>query len=283
LTAVAARPDNASRASGTASRPRPQPDRGPTPGGGQKTPGGQDTAITELDRHWYLDLHSHSTDASDDAGGTVEGYLKWIVARRKRGYQIDGFVLTEHRHYDPHARYDELAERYGVTVLRGAELETDIGHVLVYGVTPALARHFDFSSVTLPHRSLFRAARDEGGFAVGAHAGRPRIGLAHYVEHEGLEPDGIHAVEQLNGGSSDEENGRALELAQRFGLRCVGGSDAHYVSAIGRCLTAFSRPVRTIEELVHELAHGEYHAVTVEQTVAAGAAGPAAVRQEGTS
>ncbi len=230
--------------------------------------------ITTLDRDWYLDLHSHSTDASDDAGGTVEGYLKWIVARRKRGFHIDGIVLTEHRHFDPALHYDALAERYGVVVLRGAELETDIGHVLVYGVTPALARHFDFTSVSLPHRSLFRAARDEGGFAVGAHAGRPRIGLAHHVD-AGLEPDGIDAIEQLNGGSSDEENERARQLAERFGLRCVGGSDAHYVSAIGRCLTAFRREIRTVEELVHELQFGEYHAVTVEQTVAAAAADPA--------
>jgi len=55
---------------------------------------GRSTAITTADRRWYFDLHSHSTDASDDAGGTVEGYAKWIVARRKRGFHIDGFVLT---------------------------------------------------------------------------------------------------------------------------------------------------------------------------------------------
>jgi predicted metal-dependent phosphoesterase TrpH len=215
---------------------------------------------------WYMDLHSHSSDASDDAGGTVEGYLKWIVARRKRGYRIDGFVLTEHRQFDVDVDYSEMAEQYGVTVLRGAELETDIGHVLVYGITDELARHFDFRSVSLPHRELFKAARETGGFAVGAHAGRPRIGLAHYVDEHGLTPDGIETIEQLNGGSSAAENERALRLADEFGLRCVGGSDAHFVSAIGRCLTAFSRPITSMDALVEELAHGEYFAVTVEQT-----------------
>jgi predicted metal-dependent phosphoesterase TrpH len=206
-----------------------------------------------------MDLHSHSADASDDAGGTVEGYLKWIVARRKRGFRIDGFVLTEHREFDPTVDYSALAEQYGVTVLRGAELETDIGHVLVYGISPELAKRFDFTSVSLPHRELFMVARDTGGFAVGAHAGRPRIGLAHHVHERGLTPDGIEVVEQLNGGSSSEENERALVLAEEYGFRCVGGSDAHFVSAIGRCLTS-------IEVLVEELAAGDFFPVTVEQT-----------------
>ena len=176
-------------------------------------------------------------------------------------------MLTEHRQFDWDVDYSEMAAQYGVTVLRGAELETDIGHVLVYGVSDELARHFDFRSVALPHRELFRAARETGGFAVAAHAGRPRIGLAHYVDVHELSPDGIDVIEQLNGGSSVAENGRALQLAEEHGLRCVGGSDAHYVSAIGRCLTAFRRPITSIEALVEELAAGTYYPMTVEQTL----------------
>jgi len=79
----------------------------------------------------------------------------------------------------------------------------------------------------------------------------------------------VTAVEQLNGGSNDDENGRALALAQEHGLGLVGGSDAHFVNAIGRCLTAFQRPVTSIEALVEELKGGEFTAVTVEETVEA--------------
>ena len=230
---------------------------------------GSETITNDGDR-WYLDLHAHSTDASDDAGGTVEGYLKWIVARRKKGFHIDGFVLTEHRHYDPTVDYSEIAAQYDVAVLRGAELETDVGHVLVYGITEAFTSQFDLTDVALPYADVFQAAADSGGFAVAAHAGRPRIGLAEHVAERGVSLDGVEAIEQLNGGSSDEENGRALELAEAHDLRCVGGSDAHFVSAIGRCMTAFARPVRTVEELVEQLREGEYHPVTVEQTLSAG-------------
>jgi predicted metal-dependent phosphoesterase TrpH len=218
-----------------------------------------------VDGLFYLDLHSHSTDASDDAGGTVEGYLKWIAGRRKRGFRVDGFVLTEHRGFDPSVDYSDLAEQYGVLVLKGAELETEIGHVLVYGITERFTRAFDLSRVGLPSRDVFEAARDFGGFAVGAHAGRPRIGLWDHAAL-GLDLSHVKAIEELNGGSSADENGRAAELAKRHGLFRIGGSDAHYVSAIGRCLTAFSRPIRRIEELVEELHEGNYYPVRIEET-----------------
>ena len=174
--------------------------------------------MTEARSLWYFDLHSHSTDASDDAGGTVEGYVKWIVARRKRGYHIDGFVLTEHRQYDPDSDYTALSEQYGVTVLRGAEVETDIGHVLVYGITPEFTRAFDLRQVSLPHKEVFRVALETGGYAVAAHAGRPRIGLAHYIDDEHMSIEGIRTIEQLNGGSS------TLTLSGPIGLSGANNS-----------------------------------------------------------
>ena len=225
---------------------------------------GEGVAIPE---RYYIDLHSHSTDASDDAGGTVEGYLKWIVARRKKGYRIDGFVLTEHRQFDVEVDYSDIAQQYGVAVLRGVEVETDVGHVLVYGIDERFTSGFDLSSVSLPYEQVFKAARDFGGFAVGAHAGRPRIGLAEHVAERGVSLEHVTAVEQLNGGSNDEENGLALRFAEQHGLRRVGGSDAHFVSAIGRCLTAFPGPVHSVEALVEALIEGDYFPVTVEETL----------------
>ena len=232
-----------------------------------RTPDPAGTEEGAIAAYCYIDLHAHSTDASDDAGGTVEGYLKWIVARRKKGYQVDGFVLTEHRHFDPTVDYSALAARYGVTVLRGAEVETDVGHVLVYGITEQFTRDLDLTDVALPYEDVFTAARDCGGFAVGAHAGRPRIGLAEHVAERGVSLDAVTAIEQLNGGSSDQENALAAQLAEEHGLHCVGGSDAHYVSAIGRCMTAFPRPVETMEALVEALSEGGYHAVRAEETL----------------
>ncbi|MDA0365900.1 MAG: MaoC family dehydratase N-terminal domain-containing protein [Chloroflexi bacterium] len=225
----------------------------------------QDTSANPGDL-FYLDLHTHSTDGSDDAGATVEGYLRWITGRRRFGYRIDGFVLTEHRRFDADRDYTALAEQYGVTVLRGIEVETDVGHVLVYGVAPGFYRDFDVTNVSLPYEDVFRAAREHGGIAVGAHAGRPRIGLAEHVDRRSVSVEGVGIVEALNGGSSDEENSHALHFAEEHGLKAVGGSDSHFVSGIARCLTAFPEPVHSVEALVEALLSHEYRPVAVEET-----------------
>lgn len=218
----------------------------------------------------YLDLHVHSADGSDDAGGTVEGYLKWMAGRRSHGLRFDGFVVTEHRRFDLDRDYSALAARYDAVVLRGVEVETDVGHVLVFGVTPAFLARFDLASVSLPHEEVFRAAWETGGVAVGAHAGRPRIGCVEHADERGVTLEDVRIVEALNGGSNDYENGRAFDLAEARGMRTVGGSDAHFVSAVGRCLTRFDRPIRTIDDLVAALRDPQaaYAPVYLEDTAA---------------
>jgi acyl dehydratase/predicted metal-dependent phosphoesterase TrpH len=201
----------------------------------------------------YLDLHVHSTDGSDDAGGSVEGYLKWVAAKRRQGYRLDGFVLTEHRNFNPKLDYSELAAKYDALVLRGVEVETDIGHVLVFGVTPAFLEAFDLSRVDLPYNQVFRTAWKTGGVAVGAHAGRPRIGVVDHYEERSVDLTEVRLIEGLNGGSSDFENARGHDLALAHGIGEVGASDSHFVSALGRAMTRFEGHIRHMDDLVAAL------------------------------
>ena len=212
----------------------------------------------------FIDMHVHSK-RSDDAGGTAEGYLKWINVIRKKGFQVDGVVLTEHRTFDSEADYSDLAQQYGVVVLKGSEIETDLGHVLVYGVTPWLLDQFDFTNITLPARDVFKTVKEAGGYAVAAHPGRTRIGLWQHVQ-AGAQMDGIQTIERLNGGSNADENALATQLAEGYGFSCVGGSDSHYVSTIGRCITRFDGNITGTEDLVAQLATGDFEAVTLDDT-----------------
>ncbi|MEE8442791.1 MAG: PHP domain-containing protein, partial [Dehalococcoidia bacterium] len=92
----------------------------------------------------FVDMHCHSV-SSDDSRATVEQYLKWVHVLRKRGYQVDGIVLTEHRKFDAAQDYSALSREYDVVVLKGVELDTSHGHFLVYGVNDKLVRAFDFA------------------------------------------------------------------------------------------------------------------------------------------
>ena len=213
----------------------------------------------------YLDLHSHSV-SSDDSRATVEQYVKWIqVLRNKRGYTVDGFVLTEHRKFDFDKDYSQLAAEYDVLILKGSELDTRYGHFLVYGVTEALANEIDLADVKLDARELMKAARHHGAIAIPAHPGRFGIGLVDYMEQGEAFAD-VSIVERLNGGSRAGENERADVLCQEQKYLGTGGSDAHLASHLGACLTSFPQTINTERDLVAALLSGDFTPVWLKDT-----------------
>ena len=143
-----------------------------------------------------IDLHAHSIK-SDDGRAKVQNYCQWIKAKN---IAIDGFVLTEHRQFDDESDYSALGEKYGLTILKGAEVETEYGHVLVFGVTPELQQAFDFSNIHLALADVIAACEAHGAVAVPCHPGRKRVGMAAHLEEFGV-PEGVRIVEVINGGS----------------------------------------------------------------------------------
>jgi predicted metal-dependent phosphoesterase TrpH len=208
-----------------------------------------------------LDLHNHSI-RSDDGKARVENYCQWI---RRRGLPLDGFVLSEHRQYDAESDYRALEDEFGLLILKASEVETDYGHVLVFGVNDDLLAALDFARIDLPLAGVLRESERCGAVAVPCHPGRPNVGLfAHYAAR-GPVP-GVRLVETLNGGSRAGENELAAREAERHGYRGVGGSDAHIVSHIGRCATRFEDPIRSADDLVAALRAGRYQAIPCPST-----------------
>ena len=205
-----------------------------------------------------LDLHLHS-ELSDDSRAPAEAYLK-LLARKREERPLDGIVLTEHRQFDLERDYRALEDQYGLLILNAAEVETDYGHMLVYGVNADILARFDFRDVRLPAQTVVQEVDRLGGVALPCHPGRPTVGLcAHYETKPALE--GVIAVEALNGGSKKGEDARVAELVQRHGYRTYGGSDSHLVSFVGICATEFEAEIRTTEDLVRELRGGRYRPV----------------------
>ncbi|MBO6556886.1 MAG: PHP domain-containing protein [Pseudomonadales bacterium] len=204
-----------------------------------------------------LDLHTHSIK-SDDGRAKVENYCKWV---RSKDVPIDGFVLTEHRQHDFESDYSALAEQHDLVILKGSEVETEYGHVLVFGVTEALTEAFDFSRIDLPLEMVLETSEAHGAVAVPCHPGRPRVGMFAHTEELGI-PQGVKIVEIYNGGSRDNEDKIAIDNADELGYLGIGGSDSHIVSHIGRCATAFRQDIKTMDDLVGALKSGEFEAVT---------------------
>lgn len=208
-----------------------------------------------------LDLHTHSI-ASDDGRAKVENYCQWIKSKQ---LPIDGFVLTEHRKFDFEVDYSELADKHGLVILKGAEVETEYGHVLMFGVNEGLYAELDFADVGLPLARVLAAADKHGAVAVPCHPGRPRVGMFAHTDELGV-PEGVKIVEIYNGGSRDNEDQIAIDNAEKLGYLGTGGSDSHIVSHIGRCATRFPGEVRNEQELVDALAAGDFEAVNLKRS-----------------
>ena len=204
-----------------------------------------------------LDLHSHSIK-SDDGRAKVENCCQWI---RRRELPLDGFALTEHRLFDDESDYRKLEDEHGLLILKASEVETEYGHVLLFGVNEDLVNAFDFTRVDLPLATVLAEADRHGAIAVPCHPGRTRVGMCDHYETRGA-VQGVAVIETLNGGSRGTENDEAIALAERYGYRGIGGSDGHIVSFVGRCATRFDNAIHSAEDLVTELKGGGFEAIS---------------------
>ena len=220
-----------------------------------------------------IDLHVH-TLLSSDSNVAPEQYVE-AAARGPR--RLDAICFTEHRLFpaDPELdqRYAELTERFGVRLFKGIEADTNLGHLLLFGVTREVIRRFDLSSRMLKAETLIEVIHGEGGIAVPAHPFRDSGFGPQLDDLLARHGPALGVIEALNGQNSPRENEAALAAMEKLGLAGIGGSDAHFVTSkwFLTCATELERQVSNIEELCIELRAGRTRPFRFED----GASGPA--------
>jgi predicted metal-dependent phosphoesterase TrpH len=211
-----------------------------------------------------VDLHVH-TKLSSDSNVTPEQYLEAIA---KKAPTLGALCFTEHRLFPADDQIDrtyaELSQRFGVHIFKGVEADTNLGHLLIFGITREFRRRFDLDSRLLRAEYLIEVVHGEGGIAIPAHPFRDSgYGARLDVLLAKLGP-ALSAIEAVNGQNSPEQNAEALAMAEKLGLTPLGGSDAHFFTAnwFLTCATELDRDVSTVEELCVELRAGRarpYH------------------------
>lgn len=205
-----------------------------------------------------IDIHVH-TNLSDDSKTAAEKYLE---AATKNRSGLGAICFTEHRRFpqDPETdgQYAELSDRYGVVIIKGVEVDTDLGHLLLFGLTREVIRRFDPEHRMLKSALLMETIHGEGGIAIPAHPFRDSgfgVRLEDLVAKLG---SALSAVEAINGQNSPAENEHAIAAAEKLGLTALGGSDAHFPTAhwFLTCATELERPIHNVEELCAELRAG---------------------------
>ena len=207
-----------------------------------------------------IDLHTHTYPKSDDSFIGVDD----LIDTTKR-LGLDGVCLTEH---DVFWSWDEvraLSKKHNFLVLPGCEINTDAGHILVFGLEQYV---FGLHKPDFVRQMVDR----EGGVIVSAHPYRRR-----FLEEPARQPDAradmleraigdcffrsCDAVESINGRGTAPENLFSQDLGNSLCLNSTGGSDAHRVEQLGTAATRFEKKISDFTDLIEEMRAGRFTAV----------------------
>ena len=208
-----------------------------------------------------IDLHTHTRRLSPCSILSPEDMLKLC---KEAG--LDGVCFTEHDAVWSPEALKELHRDNDLVILRGMEVQTEAGHILVFGLEKWLPGIYRVDR-------LRQVVDEVGGVMILAHPFR-------FATHMWVGPDGerrrVHrpvedgaskpalrlmdALEVLNGGSNEDENSFATAVADYLGLPGTGGSDAHYRAQVGTMITEFERQIETEQDLIRELKAGRFRA-----------------------
>ena len=207
-----------------------------------------------------IDMHTHTFPSSDDSFMSPDDLIE---AAKEAG--LDGVCLTEHdRFWDPD-EVKALADKHSFLVLPGCEVNTDAGHVLVFGLDSYL---FGMHKPDFLRRHVDGA----GGVMIAAHPYRRRYRrerahleaeYASMVEQACADPlFGLcDAIEGLNGRATAGDTAFTADLARRLNMGMIGCSDGHRTKHIGTAATRFDIDVKNVEDLIRGIRGGLYQVV----------------------
>ena len=205
-----------------------------------------------------FDLHVHTVVGSSDSGLKPTDLI-----REAKRIGLDGVILTEHGGGWDKFTFERFARGNDIVLLRGLEVETDMGHILVLGLD-------GYSAGIGNVRELRKVVDRVGGVMISAHPFRnifnkPPHNLNLVFRDSNELPRNskeaanhplfelVDDIEVVNGATADRENRFALEVSRHLEFKGTGGSDAHSVHGLGSCVTIFEGEIRSETDLIEAI------------------------------
>jgi predicted metal-dependent phosphoesterase TrpH len=169
-----------------------------------------------------LDPHIHSTYSSDSTASPRD------IVKKAKSIGLDAIAVADHNTIKGAlATMEEAKKIENFVVIPAMEISSNKGHIVALGIKEDVEKG-------LTPEDTVKKVRELGGIAIAAHPFVSyREGLCDHVK----ELD-IDAIETLNSryvfGYS---NWRAKNLAEKRNIPEIGASDAHFLGAIGSCVT----------------------------------------------
>ncbi len=203
-----------------------------------------------------IDIHVHSMFSYD-----CDLDPRHLV-RRGKEIGLDALCITDHNTVEKSAPVLEAAQEIDFLVLRGVELSTTVGHILLFGVTSDCWKT-PYSRSKLPPEAVLDLVDAVSGAAVIAHPFKPGY---QFHTPEILEHPRVCALETCNGQCLDGQNLQAHRMAQQYCMAETGGSDAHLLHEIGACYTLFDRAIASERDLIEALLTGNVLGKSMKKT-----------------
>ena len=188
-----------------------------------------------------LDPHIHSTYSSDSTASPRN------IVKKARSIGLDAIAVADHNTIKGSlATIEEAKNCKDFVVVPGMEISSNKGHIVALGIKE------DVKQGLSPEETV-ETIRELGGIAIAAH---PFVSYREGLCDNVKELD-IDAIETLNSryvfGYS---NWRAKNLAEKRNLPEIGSSDAHFLGAIGSCVTELDANF-TYESIIEGILSGK--------------------------
>ena len=165
-----------------------------------------------------IDFHTHTHFSYDS---TMQCRKILEIAKRKG---LTHIVINDHNTIKGGLECKSLEKEFGIEVIVGSEIKTDIGDVtgifLKEEIQPG------------PYLDVIREIKKQNGISILNH---PFVG--HKLE--GLDFSVFDLIEGYNGRCNSEQNKKAIELAKKYSKPFIAGSDAHTYAEIGNNYSTF--------------------------------------------
>lgn len=197
-----------------------------------------------------FDMHCHTKEGSLDGKVPIEEFIRSL-----REKDFEGMLVSDHNTYNGYRHWKRcLKDRkyQDFVVLKGIEYDTiDAGHILVIMPENVKLKILELRGLSV--QSLIDIVHKNGGILGPAHpCGEKYLSILNTRKHRNqLEVmDQFDFLEGFNACETGENNKRAAEIAEQFGLPAFGGSDAHKPDCIGLGFTEFKQDVCSESELI---------------------------------
>lgn len=191
-----------------------------------------------------FDLHVHSHHSSCSRLHPQD------ILNHARDRGLDGVCITDHHNMTVRREVREGIQENGLCLILGMEYATPEGDFLLFGP-------FDDIPAGLAAGPLLKHVGDSGGAVVAAHPFRP----GRQTDKSLIKKGKCRIVEGVNGRNTLSQNRRTGKWRSEYGVRLVGGSDAHCLEELGSVATRLTIPITTKEEFIEALRNGSFQEI----------------------